>query len=472
MRRPRGFLTLEILIAVMLATSMLIAITLVALGMPHVLQSAREHRVALAYASAGLERAQALGVSDFGAVAAVASSTEDGYETALIVETLPDGAEKRVASSVVWTDDWGERKSILLPALVGDYQHPPDTACNAVSTGDWARPSVESIHTASPLPPLAGAAAARTRLVAFASTTSATLDPTLFVFPLVSGEVSGAAVGTFDNATSTTDGFAAVAASGTYAYAAFAANKKCSSAAAACSQLQVLDLSDAGHPVQVGSLWLGSAKARSIFYRNNTVYLGLEVDASREEFLIIDVRDRTRPVIVGSAEIGYTVNAVSADGSRVYVATTDNRTNGKALMAFDIAHPSMHLSPIATSFQAGAGYAERLALSGSFLYLGRSALSSSKEFMVFNTNDISTALNANDTSASVEDIGVQGTLAFVLTKTDLELWDVADPNAAKRQASLPLASGESGTGFTCTGSLFYLTSASRSTGSIRVLRSS
>src|SRR5258708_1550045 len=133
----RGFSTLEILIALAIATTSLISITLLPLGMPSVLAGTKAHREALAIARSDLARSVAISHTDFSAVASVATTTTDDYTHALVVANISDDFTKRLTSSVSWNDASGRVQTTVLSTLITDYQHASASSCDSFLTGDW-----------------------------------------------------------------------------------------------------------------------------------------------------------------------------------------------------------------------------------------------------------------------------------------------------------------------------------------------
>ena len=116
------------------------------------------------------------------------------------------------------------------------------------------------------------------------------------------------------------------------------------------SELAVLDISDSGHPMRVGSVMLSERVQRIIVaghYVYAATYAGLHV---------IDASEPTLPVQVGALAIN--VEDIAVANNYLYVAGS----NG--LSVVDVSTPSL---PVVRA--AVAGSARRVAAAGSYLYV-------------------------------------------------------------------------------------------------------
>lgn len=427
----RGFSTLEILIALMVMSMTLIAVTLVSFGMPGVVASAGDHRQALALAQAMLEREYARGDDGFALTVSVASTSEGSFTSSLAVELLADGLEKRLTARTSWQDLWGTFHVVSLAGLVTDYAHAAGASpCNPLPSGDWEHP-VSSAYVGT-LPPITALAATHDFLVAATSATASVADPTLFLIPLENSAMGSSYASTFDPATSTKAGFVALAAHGDLIFAG--SNGACTSGQESCAQIQVIDARDRSVLTRISSFTPGPI--RSLAYAGGRLYAGLESSAAAEEFLVLDVSDPAHMRAIASAEIGRSVNDIAIGRDAAYIATTDNRAGGKAVQKFPLNALSMHMSPVTVSAQQGGGFAERLAYAGSVLYLGRSALANSKELYALSLPSLA-GVSLAEMNESVRGLIVRDYLAQVLMPNAFETWNVGAAPAVRVRVLAP-----------------------------------
>ncbi len=445
----RGFATLEILIALFVVSVTLVAVTLVTLGMPYVLESARAHREALALSSGSLARELSRGAGAFDTLTSSATTTDGTYAHSLSIEIMPGGIMKRLVSRVEWHDSFGKTRSLSLETLASDYENAAGNACPGLPIGDWDSPSVRT--SSLTLPPIAGSAFADGMLIAIASTTRANGDPVFFSFmnPEISLETS---VRTMDNLASTTVGYLAVAASSRVAYA-ITAESTCPDASL-CARLDSVRIEAESDPEIIDSYPI--PPARSVLYQGGQVYVGLRANPAWPELLVFSTDSSGIPDRIGDAEIGFSVNSLVTSPSSLFLATSDNRSGGGAVQSFDRSdiRPGMHAA--SASALAGAGISQRITRLGHSLYVGRSAPLNSKELYVLAAEDITHESFSRDMDSSITGMAVRGPRAFLLTKTALSVWNMTGTGLTKDEYEYTLPIGTNGTSLSCSSHSIYM----------------
>jgi len=462
----RGFSLLEILIALSILTTTLIAVGMVTIGIPSVIAHTRMNQEAIQHSSSAFLHELARGKDGFPMIISVANM-QDRFEISVHSSLIGNGSAKRIESSALWNTEWGVPRSIRIEGFATDYKNASDYTCSPFLFGKWQSPDTHTFFEPHfTLPPISALAATRTHVIAGATSTSGFNDPSLFVFR-TEPEHQLVRVASFDSATSTKVGYVAVAASSHYIYALSA--HSCT-AGNRCASLDIFSLNNTTMD-RLGTIPIPSA--RSILYHDGRLYVGLRASGTEAEFRIFDVRNLTYPVEIGSSEIGYSVNDITTDGMIAYLATSDNSASGnKALMAFDVSHPSANMTPLARSRQAGAGISQRVLLSGNTLYLGRSSPLYSKELYLFATDDIVHELSSRDTNSSITGLVIRGFYAFILTRTGLDRWDVSDPkNPVRGPDFLNLPAGTIGSALACSDGILYVAANGQGHGRLIALSS-
>jgi hypothetical protein len=367
------------------------------------------------------------------------------------------------------------------PVLIGDWTHPQSStfvmsSASSVNAGS-------SINLTSLLPnsvpthsyPLKALALGTSTLVAAVGSSTSATDPTTFLFSLASS-THPTYLGSIDNATSSLSGVNAIAINGSIIYAANAFPADFSSCAARatgalCSQLQIIDASNPAAPAVVTNFQLatssgpyatgsgGQAVGKTLFYANDLLYMGLQktaaiqggssAAATGDEFNIINVQNPLAPVWLGGYSVGRTVNQIRVLNGFAYLATDDPSRELIVLDVHDPTHPTL-----AASYDAPGssiyGYGEGLAVSSSTILLGRSYTYNGPGLSVLNNTEASaanssySALSSTTESSSVAEIILQSFLAFVLTTSELEFWNISDPTHPSMYASPLLVSGATG----------------------------
>lgn len=500
----RGFSLIELLIALAILSTTLVAVSLVAFGTPGMLERGRQEVRAGALAEAILAQQTGLAQTDFPSIVPLATSTETGgFSTALSIETLPDTFTKRLTASVSFSIPFQGTRTVSLPLLITD----PKAAlgsdpCSSTLAGDWTHPTA-STHSfsAGSLLPATFSAGSRSiaSLFAFQNMLAVTLDPaagktdpTLYLFLIPSTSHIPSYIGSIDNAPTTKDGFAALAYDPPYLFAAnaHAADWSSCKEGTACSQLQVIDISNPSNPVLARSYALASTSApyalgsggqstgKSLAYRDGYLYVGLTKSSAAlgQEFVILDVHDPIHPQLRGGFSVGRTVNHITLAWPYAYLATDDNTRELIVLDVKDPAAPTLVRSwnaPGSTSF----GYGRDVALWNGFTYFARSYVSNAPELYTLDQNlaplssiDIGTALFPRSAVA----LRLRDQLLTVLTSSEVQWYTPGATGALSPAAlSIPLPTGTTGAALTCSGNYLYVAgNEANGNGTITVLTGS
>jgi prepilin-type N-terminal cleavage/methylation domain-containing protein len=495
----RGFSLIELLIALMLITNAIIAAALVSYGAPRMMQNAYLELGGVDRAQAALIHAELLARDRFNAVESIATTSENGYDLGLRVESTDD-LTKRLISSVSWVDAGGVIQSFNYETTVTDYSNAALHPCDPFLSGDWKMPHVIDSYSLSPgallpttLPSGAysiSALSIRAGVLAIAvSTTTRATDPTLFFFDISSSSTAPRFLPpAFDNASVSRSGYTALAANpdGFFAANGFgsASAATCAHDELTCAQVHSFRVMN-GVPERSDSLRIpttsperaittsgaGAAGAALAYREDGYLYLGLQKTTAGQELQSIDVHDPSALRRIGGMAIGRSVNDITIATSTAYIATDDNTSSGKAVVAVDSTDPTT-LYELGSYRFPGAGYVQKVNRIGSRLYTGRSyALGTSEEFSILDRSDSHTLtrlggidLGTAHSPQSVRGIIVRDFLAFVLTDSSLQLWNITNPNisaSTQPYASIPIPSG-TGTAFACRGNLMYIGSVDSS----------
>lgn len=469
----RGFSLIELLIAFTVLTSTLVAVSLVAFGTPIMLQNAILEVNAGTRAHSVLGHAEVLGRDHFDLLERISSTTIDAYTASLFIEPVRDDAEKHLTALMAWSNVRSEQKYLSYQSILLDVAHAPSHPCDPFLTGDWSTPRVLGTYRLVPrdllprsisgtvFPPSAITVNGTTLAIAISSTASTT-DPTLFFFDIRNPAIKPAYIESFDNASTSRTGYAALASGPETVYAANAFGGTDS------AQVHVFDISDriprriemfqAPHSnAATGAHAPGSA----LMFRDGLLYLGLQKTASGKEFQILNAHDSASISYRGGFSVGRGVNDITTDGLYAYLATDDNSTLGAALVVIDVQNQS---HPVETSSYRfpGAGYARILVRTGTRLYVGRSyAAGTSEELQILDISDpaVLTRIGGIDigtthTPGGVHGLVVRTFLAFILTDTSLQIWNIATPSDSHLYASVPI--NGTATALTCRNNILYI----------------
>lgn len=259
-------------------------------------------------------------------------------------------------------------------------------------------------------------------------------------------------------------------------------------------QFQVVDIAD---PAEVGLLLAAqrplpeadTGVGRSIAYRSGRVYLGTQYlpcpacpSTQNNEFHIFDVTTPASPTWLGSYDVNRNVNAIATDGTYAYLAVGAS-SGGPEVRVYDVSDPA-NVTPIGSFNASGDESGTALFLAGSRLYLGRENTPSGRsDFYVIDISNPalpvelgSVRLNiSNPNDSKVVGIVVKGNLAYIST-TDTTpangggpflIYDVSDPLNMFSTISCPLNYSEKAAGLDVLGDYAYI--ANESNDAFRVI---
>ncbi|MDB5236902.1 MAG: hypothetical protein JWL88_4 [Parcubacteria group bacterium] len=481
----KGFSLIELLLAFVILTSAVIASVLAAYEMPAIIQNAYTEAEAAGIAHARIERMALFARSNFSQLTSVATTSIDSITTYLRVLPIDESA-LHVLSASLWTSSEGIAQSVTNDALITDYKHVTDHPCQPFVSGDWTHPRILNSYkiAASYLLPAStpngqypvSALAVQGNVLAVAiATTTNFSDPSLLFFRIGDPSLTPTFIDSFDNTPQSKIGFTALAAGGGNVYAANGfgsmSTSTCGNSFLTCAQLQIFTtigtvplLAGAAQipttsPARALSANGAIAPADAVAYRAGMVYLGLAKTAGGQEFQIIDVQNPNALKRLGGASAGRGVNAIAVSSTTAYLATDDNATGGKAIIAEDISDNAHPIEMTSHSFP-GAGFVRTLIRAGTVIYSGRSyANGTSEEFSVLDQSTL-TRITGVDTGTNLMRRGVTGIivrdfLAFLLTDDQLQLWNLQDMAAPVLYASLPLLHGTA-TSMVCRQNALYI----------------
>lgn len=476
-KSEKGLSTLEVLVAFMIMTLTLTAVTLVTASNQTTSISSQTSDEAIAKAQEQLEQARALSRQDLSLVkncddtsATKCSGTVDPYYNRKITVTDIDSFSKNVVSQVTWMQGAiGLQRTVTLSTIVADWSSAVggDT-CSPTLTGDWAHPQL--LGSAD-----VGQNNGGTNVDVFANKAYVTADPSangkpnFYVIDVSSPNISLPILGSLDTNPTSGVGLAAVRVAGKYAYVANMS---------ATSQLQVIDISTPSVPVLVKSFDVTSAGdaavGNSIFYASKKIYLGL-TKSDGPEFYVIDVSDPLNPSVKGSFEAGTAVNAITIKNNVAYIATpwpSSNPPTKENLSVLDISNPSAGINRINTFTSPDpstmSGQSVYISKDGNTLYFGRGGLNSANNPEFFSldvTNPSASPLpvlgskyipTSND--ITVNAIAVRSNLAFLWTNdTNLgfQIWDLNNLSSPTPYGSVNTQQTATG-GMDCDGNIIYV----------------
>lgn len=442
MKTLRGFSTLEILIAMSVMFLVLGAVILVSFGNQTAIADSQTDAEALNFAQRLLEGELADARKDFNLVNSFASSTSDGFYTAQTTSELSsDYLTKKVTVKVSWKGDHLRVQNVSLVGLITNFTGAVGAnTCNSTPEGDWKNPTLASSYDLATLVgdaggtyPITDVDAYQGKLYVTTSNPSGPVKPNFFIFSIVNPNSASPSLSFIsgrdtDPTNITGSGVNAVTvatnSAGSYAYLANASSPS-------TVQLQVLNLTTSAITnMKVPGLTSGSGN--SIAYRDGYIFLGLNSTTGQgKEFNIVDVHTPTSPFVRSSANIGNGVNAIFVKGLYAYVASP----NSQSLKVFDISNPN---GVTAVGGYTGIGNTGKSVYAvGDTVYLGTTASGAHLHILDASTPASLSSLGSATFSASVDGIIVRDSLAFVLTKSALQVINATSTAAWSSAATLP-----------------------------------
>lgn len=452
MQRTRGFSTLEILIAMSVMFLVLGAVILVSFGNQTAIADSQTDAEALNFAQKLLEVELADARKDFNLVNSGATTSPDGFYTAVTTAELQsDYLTKKVTVKVSWKGDHLRNQSVSLVGLITNFTNAVGAnTCNSTPDGDWKNPTLAASYDLATLIgdttgvySITDVDAYQGRLYVTAITNVPT-KPTFFIFN--TSTIAAGPIASIDTTGSTvSSGATAVAvaknSSGQYAYVAngYAANFNTCTQGLNCSQLEVYNVTNSASPSFVYALKVptvtssGQGAGNALSYRDGYVYLGLTATGGQgDELQVIDVHTPASPFVRSHSPIGNAVNSLFVKGLYAYVASP----NTQSLKVFDISNPNSIALSGGNSGSGGNGKA--IYAVGDSVYLGTAQGNGSLYKLFDASTPSSPAVTASKTfTASVDSIIVRDSLAFVLTKSALQVLNATSTTAWSGAYTLP-----------------------------------
>jgi hypothetical protein len=448
---------LELIGALGITTTMLLAVLLLILTMPQVLIDGHTEMQASQIATNRLQEALIQGRYDYPSVISVSTTTlsipqgptqESSttlFEVSLAVKLDPLGETKLLTSTIEWSSALGKSRFLTRSVPLTDTRGDEAGSC------DRSLPTKLAVVGSLSLPYAISAMSTNSSFLALGSaSTTVRTDPDIQIYSLSSSS-RPTLVGAIDTASSTRSGVAAVALSSSTLYAASAvpANYSVCTTSASCGQLHLFSISTSSALTRITTYRLststapyalgshGQASGKSMVLRGSLLYLGLTKTGSAlgEEFNILDVQDPLAPLWLGGFTVGRSINQIQVYKDRAYLATDDPHRELIVLDIHDPQHPTQIVAydaPGSTTF----GYGEHVAVDPSgVVALGRSYSPDGPEVMLFSLPIMgmpvaprtSLLMGSSTNPVSIGGIIVRDFLSYVLTDTTLELWDSVDP---------------------------------------------
>lgn len=387
---------------------------------------------------------------------------------------------KQATSTVSWQSN-GRLLSVFQTTLLTS----PDGVssggtCSSLVTGNWKNPVITSYEFGKDLLgdpssgyPITAIDVYKGKLFVSVNNSNGNNFPTFFIFNLTNPNVP-TLLTSMDNDPSVKLGVNAISSSDSYSFAASAKQSNFGTCASGtCGQLQIINIS-VTPPVVIKTFKIpgvtgtaGQSIGMSIVYKKDTatnkeyVYLGLAKTFSGPEFNIIDVTDKLNPVYIGGHNVGNAVNSIVIKNQYAYIATP----NTENLTIIDISNPS---SPVRVGGYSptGGSNGKSVYVVGNNTYLGRTF--GTNEFHILNTaNPASISITAikdigTGVDTSINSLFVKDYLAFMITNTKFQVWNISDPtniipwtqnNLISEFKDLP---GGKGTAMDCEGDYIFV----------------
>jgi hypothetical protein len=467
----RAFSTIELLIALAVSALVLSAVLMLSFDSQMFEADSGASMQALSLASGLLAQEDHLSRTDFNLVEPATTTVMVGelaYAESIGVQTQTDFLTKKVTATISWSGAYNRSQQVSLSTYITNFENVSGAGtCDAVLSGNWKTPGIvntqqniaQIIGDTTGVYTITGLEAYHGLLYVTASNGSSNKE-TFFIFTINSANLT--LLAKLDNDTANNTGLMALtiasSTSGQYAFVA-------SASSFTKGQLQVIKVSAPANPKVVATYKIPvtnvptSGAGNTIFYENGYVFLGLtKTSLGGNEFNIIDVHDPLHPVWVGGYSIGNDVNALYINGTTAYIASP----NTQNLLALNISNPAN--PTLAGSFTpSGGSNGKALAVLGNTVYLGRTF--GTNELYIVNANNPTNlaAFGSKDigtgSNTTIRGIVVRSNLAFLLTNTQLGLYDISNPTVPTLYTSaLTLPGGTTGVALSCEGNTLYAAS--------------
>jgi hypothetical protein len=463
-----GSITLELLITFVILIMNITAVMLIIYGGQSIIVDSQTSNEALSMAQNLMEKAKSDANLDFNLVNPIPSTSYDIYNKSLLVNQV-NLFTKKITSIVDWKmDDNRDQEIKLVSYLTNPDAVDGGDTCSSILTGNWKSPHViQSYDLKELVDPSSGFPVTDIQVhdnklyVTISNNNGNNGDKSFIIFDVSEpSQYPQLPLGMVDNNPAKKYGLNAVAVSNNYAYVAnaytptnFASCTSINGVNPSCAQFQVIDINNPSNPLVKYSLKLpnvsgGQAKGKSIFYKDGYVYLGLTSTGpgNGPEFHVIDVHNPLAPVAVGSwpdaeHDINNVINDIYVRGNYAYLAHPRDSVFNEQMTILDISNPSnpQRVGGFYYSDSIG-GNGKSLAMVGNTLFLGRTASNINNsadnipEFFALNNSNptsiqsVPLGTKALDTAISINGLIVRDYLAFFITNTEFQIWNIGDLN--------------------------------------------
>lgn len=213
------------------------------------------------------------------------------------------------------------------------------------------------------------------------------------------------------------------------------------------------------NPRTLGSIDLGPGnEATDVDVVNRIVFLSAEAsDKKKPDLFIVDATDGQNPFIVSSLDTGPGLNALDVSGDYAYLANNDQNAQFQIVNVSNRSNPLLVTSLQLPGVSGNGAIGWSIFYTNGRIYLG-TAEANGPEFFVIDVSNPSspTVLGSKEIGANVNDIAVNGNLAYIATSRDeVEIYNISNPAAITKVGAYDAP------GATEDGSAVQLVSASR-----------
>lgn len=471
--RISGIATLEVLLAFAIIILGVGASILLVFGNQTSAVSSQTNIEAVSMAEKVIENARALSRFDFQSLVPSLNNTETigsiTYTKSLEVSQI-DFFTKQATSTVSWQES-GRSLFITFSTLLSNpHSVSSSDTCSSILLGNWKNPILSSwefgkdiINDPSSGFPIGDIDLYQNKIYIVVNNSNGNNSPTFFILRIDPNNptVKPTLIASVDNDTGVKTGLNGVTATNKYAYVA-------NGLGPTKGQLQVIDLTP-NPPVVVKTYKIpgvsgssSQAVGQTIAHKDGYVYLGLTKTGSGPEFNIIDVGGGTgspaNPIWVGGYSVGNGVNAILVKDSYTYIATPNN----EELTVLDISNKANPIRVSGFNAPDNQGNGKSVSINGNLLYLGRTVTSANPElYIIDKTNPAlipGTPLGTKEISSSINGILTRDYLTFLLTNSQFQIWNTANPSAITTWATPLSVPGGTGTSLDCEGNSIFFSS--------------
>jgi len=194
-------------------------------------------------------------------------------------------------------------------------------------------------------------------------------------------------------------------------------------------------LGDWSNPQTLGTIDLGAGAAGTgVDVQSKMVYMtSVASSEAKEDFYVIDASDGEHPVMHGSIDTSYGLNALEAEGQYAYATVDPKWSETTQLQVIDISDPDNPFVAAAITLTGdGAQQGRAIAISGSYAYVSVDA-HAGDEFYIIDISDPlnPTSVGSYDIGANVNGIDITDHYAYLATalnNAELVVLDVSSPS--------------------------------------------